>query len=310
MKRLISIVTACYNEEHNVGPLVEAVRQVMAGCPRYDYEHLFIDNCSTDGTVAALRRLAAEDARVKVIINSRNFGHVRSPAYALMQARGAAVIAMAADFQDPPTLIPQFLAQWEAGAKIVVGVKNQTDEGLVIGWARRAYYRLVRRLAEVDLVENYTGFGLYDRVAIEAFKSIDDPYPYFRGLVCEVGFPRAEVLYAQPRRRSGSTKNNLYTLYDTAMLGITNFSLVPLRLTTLMGFVMSLLSMVVAVVYFAYKLVRWREFPVGIAPLVIGLFSMASVQMFVTGILGEYVGTVFMKVARRPLVVEKERINC
>jgi glycosyltransferase involved in cell wall biosynthesis len=281
-----------------------------AGVKRgYDYEHLFIDNASTDGTQEELRQLAAEDSRVKVIFNQRNFGHVRSPFHGLLQARGDAVIVMAADLQDPPELIPEFIRQWRAGHPVVVGEKTNSDEPWLFFTLRRAYYRLVRRLADVELLENVTGFGLYDRKAIETFRSLDEPYPYVRGLISELGFPVARVPYHQPQRQHGFTKNNFYTLYDLAMLGITSHSKVPLRLAAMLGFAASLVSFCAGLVYLLYKLIFWQRFALGVAPLVIGLFFLGSVQLFFIGIIGEYLGAIHTRVTKRPLVVEKERLG-
>lgn len=274
-----------------------------------DYELLFIDNASTDGTQEELRRLAAEDPRVKVILNQRNFGHVRSPYHGLLQARGDAVIVMGADLQDPPELIPEFIKRWREGFPVVVGEKTNSEESPVVFAVRRAYYRLVKNLADVELLENVTGFGLYDRKVIETFRALDDPYPYVRGLISELGFPVARVPYAQPRRQRGATKNNFYTLYDLAMLGITSHSKVPLRLAAMLGFTASILSFVVGMVYLIFKLLFWRWFALGVAPVVIGLFFLGSIQLFFVGVIGEYLGAIHTKVTRRPLVVEKERLG-
>ena len=308
-RRLITVVTPCYNEEGNVEELYRQIKEVFAGLPQYDYEHLYIDNSSQDATVDKLRRLAAQDQRVKVILNARNFGHIRSPYHALLQARGDAVIAMVSDLQDPPALIPEFLQKWEAGFKIVLGEKTESAESGLMFALRKFYYRLVSRLADVELLKNVTGFGLYDREVIEQFRALSDTYPYVRGLISELGYTVARIPYEQPRRKSGLTKNNFYTLYDMAMLGFTSHSKVPLRLATMMGFAMSLLSFLTAIIYFIYKLIFWYSFPVGQAPIVIGLFLFSSVQLFFIGIVGEYIGAIHTQVLRRPLVVEKERIN-
>lgn len=308
-KQAVTIVTPCFNEAENVRPLYEAVKSVMAGMPDYDYTQLFIDNASTDGTVECLRQLAAEDKRVRVILNARNFGHIRSPFYGLLQADGDAVIYMASDLQDPPDLIPRLIDGWQRGAKAVLAIKDSSDEAGVFFTLRRIYYRLVERLADVPTYQNFTGFGLYDRVVVDYCRSLQDPYPYFRGIIAETGFPTAEVHYHQPARKRGITKNNFYTLYDMAMLGITNHSKIPLRLATMSGFLMSVLSLLVGIAYLIYKLLFWQQFPAGTAPLVIGLFFFASVQLFFIGILGEYIGSIHTQVHKRPLVVEKERLN-
>lgn len=305
----ISVVTPCYNEEENVEECYERIRRLFAGLGRYRYEHIFIDNASTDGTQAILRRLAAADPNVKVIINSRNFGHIRSPYHGLLQAEGDAVILFVADLQDPVELLPRFLEEWERGAKIVMGVKSQSGESRSMFLVRKLYYRIVGRLADIELTNNFYGFGLYDQRVIASLRSIDDPYPYFRGLVSEIGFSPVKISYTQPARRRGITKNNFYTLYDLAMLGITSHSKVPLRLATMSGFCMSWLSLLIGAIYLAYKLVCWDLFSVGSAPVVVGLFFFGSVQLFFIGILGEYIGAIHTQVLKRPLVVEQERIN-
>jgi polyisoprenyl-phosphate glycosyltransferase len=308
-QKFISVVTPCYNEEGNVEELYRQIRAVFASLPQYRYEHIFIDNASTDGTEAILRRLAAEDTNVKVIINVRNFGHLRSPVYAFTQAYGDAVILMASDLQDPPALISDFLRQWEEGYKVVLGQKLESEESAIMYSLRSFYYRLVSRLSDVQLLRNVTGFGLYDRVVVDQIRALNDAYPYVRGLISELGYPVARIPYRQPNRRSGITKNNFYTLYDLAMLGFTSHSKIPLRLATMLGFSLSMLSLLVAIIYTIYKLFFWYSFPVGQAPLVIGLFLFSSVQLFFIGIVGEYIGAIHTQVLRRPLVVEKERIN-
>ena len=306
----ISIVTACYNEEENVGALYHDVKKIFQEKLKdYQYEHIFIDNASKDNTVSILRRLASADINVKIIVNSRNFGHIRSPHHALLQTSGDAVISLVADFQDPPDLIPELIKKWEEGFKIVVGVKKQSEESSLFFFIRKLYYKIVTNLAEVELIGNYTGFGLYDRRVIEILKNIPDAYPYFRGLICDIGFEKATIEYRQPERKRGITKNNFYTLFDMAMLGITTHSKVPLRLASMLGFATAILSMLVAFGYFVYKIVLWDSFQVGQAPLVIGLFFFSSVQLIFIGIIGEYVGNIYTQVLKRPLVIEKERIN-
>jgi len=305
----LSIVSGCYNEAGNVEELVARVARVMESLPQHDYEQIIIDNASTDGTQDILRKLATGNPRLKIILNARNFGHIRSPFHGMMQGDGDAVVYMASDLQEPPELIPDFVKKWEEGAKAVVAIKDSSDESPLFFAVRRLYYRLVEGLAETRTIQNFTGFGLYDRVIMEYCRGLKDPYPYFRGLIAEVGLPVERVSYHQPLRTRGFTKNNLYTLYDMAMLGITNFSKVPLRVAAMLGFAMALLSLVVALIYFVYKLVFWYSLPVGTAPLVIGLFFFASVQLFFIGILGEYIGAIHTQVLNRPLVVEKERIN-
>jgi polyisoprenyl-phosphate glycosyltransferase len=307
---LLTILTPCYNEEGNVRQVYQQVKAVMETLPRYDYEHLFIDNASTDKTAAILRELAGADKRVKVILNTRNFGQIRSPFHALLQARGDAVMTCVADLQDPPELIPQFVQKWEEGYKIVIGVKKGSEDSWLMGRARRLYYWLVGRLSsDVELVPHFTGFGLYDRDVIEHSRGTDEQYPYFRGLVSDFGYDRAVIEFRQPQRVAGRTKNNFFTLYDIAMLGITNHSKVPLRLATMAGFTISVLSLFVAVGYLVAKLMFWDQLQLGLAPLLIGIYFFGAVQLFFIGVLGEYIGAIHTQVHKRPLVVEKERIN-
>jgi len=307
--KLVSIVAPTFNEVDNIRDFVSQVKAVFEKLPHYQYEMVIIDNASTDGTQALLREMAGRDQRLKLIFNARNFGWIRSPYHGLLQAAGDAVILMASDLQDPPELIPQLLAKWEQGAKAVVAVKEQSEESPVFFFIRRCYYRLARRLAENELIENFTGFGLYDRAIVAYCQKIDDPYPYFRGLISEIGLPTDRISFRQPLRRRGLTKSNFYRLYDAAMLGITSHSKIPLRLATMMGFALSFFSLLVGLAYLVYKLMFWDFFTTGMAPVVIGLFFFASVQLFFIGILGEYIGAIHTYVRKRPLVVEKERVN-
>ncbi|MDR2328159.1 MAG: glycosyltransferase family 2 protein [Comamonas sp.] len=308
MRKLISIVTPCYNEEANIDELYQRIVEVMSRLD-YDYEHVFIDNCSTDGSRAKLRGLAAQDRRVKVIFNARNFGHIRSPYHALLQVNGDCAVLIASDLQDPPEMIEEFVKKWEEGFKTVMAVKPESEESRMMFLVRRAYYRFVTRISEVPLVQNATGAGLFDRAVLDILKKIDDPYPYFRGLLCEIGFPIATVPFKQPRRQRGITKNNFYTLYDIAMLGITNHSKVPLRLMVMGGGLLAGLSLLAAFGFLIAKLMFWNSFQMGIAPLLISLFFFSSVQILFLGMLGEYLGSVHTKMRNMPLVVEAERLN-
>jgi len=305
----ITVLTPCYNEADNVRHLYERVRAVFEPLRDYTYEHLFIDNASTDATVPILREIAAADKNVKVIVNTRNFGHVRSPYHALLQCRGDAVIGMAADLQDPPELIPAFLEKWRQGYKVVLGIKESAEETAAMFAIRRIGYRVIDRLSEVKQVRNSTGFGLYDKAFVSVLRRLPDPYPYFRGIVAELGFKYATVPYTQPQRKRGITKNNLYMLYDLGVQGIVNHSRIPLRVATIMGFVSSVISFLAALVYFVMKMLFWYDLPIGVAPVIIGLFCVASVQLFFLGVLGEYVGSIYTQVRNRPLVIEEERIN-
>lgn len=307
--RFISVITPCFNEEANVEELYLRVRAVLARVGRYAYEHIFIDNHSRDNTVAILKRIASQDTNVRIIVNARNFGHVRSPMHAFLEARGAAVIGLAADLQDPPEMIEDMVAKWEEGYAMVLCIKETSQENRLMFRLRRLYYRLVRRLSSIETFENFTGFGLYDRKVVEAIRSFGDVYPYFRGMIAEIGLPHFKLIYHQPKRKRGITKNNFYTLYDLAMLGITNLSRVPLRLVTFSGFIGALLCGLVGLGYLVYKLLFWNNFSVGTAPLVIGLFFLGSVQLLSMGILGEYIGAIYTQVLKRPYVIEQERVN-
>jgi len=307
--KLISVVTPCYNEGQNIENVYHQVQKVFKDLPQYTYEHIFIDNASTDNTLPLLRKMAEHDKNVKIIVNTRNFGWIRSPYYGLLQANGDAVVSLVADLQEPPTMIPDFINKWEEGYKVVIAIKTQSEESALMFAIRKFYYNLVSRLSEVELIKNYTGFGLYDHAVIEALRELDEVYPYFRGLIPELGFETARMVFTQPQRKRGISSSNFYRLYDYAMLGITNHSKVPLRLVTMLGFAMSALSLIIAFVYFAYKLIFWESFSLGIAPIVIGLFFFSSVQLFFLGIVGEYIGSIHTQVLKRPLVIEKERIN-
>lgn len=308
MKKIISIVTPLYNEEENVDELCERIRNVMAKLP-YDYEHLCIDNCSSDDTVNILRDRAKLDENLKVIINTRNFGYIRSSYHAMLQANGDAVVLIASDLQDPPEMIIDFIALWESGYKTVMAVKPESEESRVIFALRKAYYKIIGKIAEVNLIPNATGSGLFDKLVIKNLKKINDPYPYFRGLVCEIGYPIATVPFKQPRRTKGITSQNFYSLYDMAMLGVTKNSKVPLRLMVIFGFGLSLLSFSIAIFYFIAKILYWESFELGFAPLLIGLFFFSAINMLFLGLIGEYVSAIFTQVRNLPHVFESSRIN-
>jgi len=309
-KKHIAIYGPCYNEADNVEEYIRRVHDTMVKFSDYDYSIWFIDNASEDGTVDILRRLATSDNRIKVIVNARNFGHIRSPFYGFLQVQGDAVISLTTDLQDPPELIAQFIPEWERGFPIVLGVKSTSEESSLMFWLRTQYYRQLARLSQMQMYENATGIGLFDRKVIEIVRSFQDPYPYFRGMLAEIGLPVARVEYRQKGRARGITKNNWYTLLDTALLGMTNHTKVPLRLATILGFSCSFLCLTMAGLYFILKLIFWERFALGSAPLIIGLFFFGSVQLFFTGIIGEYLGAVYTQSQKRPLVIEKERINC
>jgi glycosyltransferase involved in cell wall biosynthesis len=307
--RHVGLVLPCYNEEGNVDVLYERLVKVFEGLPQYAFEMLFVDNASTDGTVAKIQALVERDPRVKLIVNARNFGPVRSPFHGLMQAGGDCAILMCTDLQDPPELIPRFLEAWRHGASIVVGQKRSSEESSLFWGLRSLYYRGVKAIADVPLLEHVTGFGLYDRRVLELLRDYHDPNPYLRGLICELGLPISLVEYDQPLRKRGRTKADFLTLFDTAMLGVTSHSKAPLRLATIAGFTLSALAMVMALVFLVLKLVLWPYIPAGYAPAVISIFFLASVQIFLIGLVGEYVGAVLTHVRQRPLVVESRRFH-
>ena len=305
----ISVVSGCYNEESNLEELVRRVFAVAAKFPGYEWEYILIDNCSTDRSQEILRAMATQDKRIKVIFNTRNFGHIRSPYYGMLQAYGDAMIYLASDLQDPPETIEKFIPLWEQGWKVVAAIKNQSEESPLFFMARKAYYHLIASLTDLDLLKNFTGFGMYDQVVVEHLRKLDDPYPYHRGIISQLGYAVANVPFVQARRQRGFTKNNFYTLYDIAMLGFTSHTKVPLRFAIMLGFAAALLSFLAGMFYLFMKIFYWREFAIGQAPLIVGLFFMGSVQLFFIGVVGEYIGAIHTKVTKRPLVVERERIN-
>jgi glycosyltransferase involved in cell wall biosynthesis len=304
----ISIVTPTYNEEGNIEKLCLDIKQEMKKI-NLDYEHIVIDNSSTDKTIEILRKICRNDKNVKVIINSRNFGHIRSPYYGLLQSSGDACILMASDFQDPVDMIPKYLEEWKKGSKIVLGKKIKSEENSFIFFIRNFFYKFLNKISETNLTENTTGSGIFDKSIINQLKKINDPYPYLRGLINEIGEKINLVEFNQPNRNSGKTKNNFFTLYDIGMLGVIKHSRAPIRFVTFLGFLLSFFSILTAIVYFVYKLFFWNSFELGIAPLIIGIFGFASIQILLLGIIGEYVGILLIHQRNMPLVIEKERIN-
>lgn len=306
----ISIVTPCYNEEAGIAECYRAVRTMMeTELADYDYEHVFIDNCSQDRTVAILRDVARHDPRVKVIVNARNFGPERSPFHAILACRGDMVVPILADLQTPPSLVPAMVELWRQGTKAVIAVKRKTDEPLLLGLARKGFYKAMTSLSKVEQTPNYMGYGLYDRCIVDALRGLNEPDPYFRGLISEIGFERAFVEYDQPRRRHGRSSYTVFSLANHALLGLSTSSRVPLRLMTVVGFSVSCLSFLFGLAYLVGKLLFWYTLPVGIAPVLIAVFFLGSIQLFALGVVGEYVGLLINYTRRFPLVIEKERIN-
>ncbi len=306
----ISVLIPCYNEAENVGPISRAVTEILEKeLPQYDYELVFIDNDSTDGTRDIIRGLCADNPRIKAILNARNFGQFNSPYYGMLQVTGDCVIEMVADFQDPVEMIPKYVHEWEKGYKIVIGIKTSSKENRLMYWLRSCYYKTIKKLSDVEQIEHFTGSGLYDREFIEVLRNLDDPTPFLRGIVAELGYRRKEIPYEQPRRRAGKTHNNFYRLYDAAMLSVTSYTKAGLRLATIFGSICAVVSMLIAMVYLVMKLIWWDRFPAGMAPMLIGMLFLGSVQLFFIGFLGEYIMSINQRVMKRPLVIEEERIN-
>lgn len=308
-KKKVSIMVPCYNEEENVVPISEALVAQMEALPRYDYEILFIDNCSTDNTRPLLRQICARNKRIKAIFNVKNFGQFNSPYYGMLQTTGDCVISICADFQDPVEMIPTFLKYWEEGYQIVHGVKTSSQESGIMYRLRSIYYKLIKKYSSVEQIEHFTGFGLYDRSFIDVLRNLKDPTPFIRGIVAELGGKRKEIPYEQPRRRAGKTHNNWYTLYDAAMLSFTSYTKIGLRMATFIGAGVAIVSLLIAFVYLILKLCNWNNFVAGTAPIVVGMFFLGAVQLIFLGIIGEYILSINQRVMNRPLVVEQERIN-
>jgi len=306
----ISILVPTFNEEENIKPLCAELINIFSGkLSDYDYEILIIDNYSTDRTREHILELCAADKNIKSIFNAKNFGHIRSPFHGMLQTTGDCTIVMCADFQDPPEMIVNFVREWEKGSKVVIGKKNKSYENPVMRLLRSFYYKLIKQISDTEQVEHFTGFGLYDKTFVDVLRQLDDPMPYMRGIVAELGFSRMEIEYVQQKRRFGKTKNNWYTLYDMAMLGITSYSKMVMRLATIFGFIISGLSFAVAMYYLIMKLIYWDKFPFGTAPIIISIFFLGSIQLFFIGFLGEYILNINTRVMKRPLVVEEKRIN-
>ena len=304
----ISIVTPTFNEEENIQKLCLGIKAQMDQLS-IDYEHIVIDNSSTDKTIDILKEICSKDKKVKVIINTKNFGHIKSPFHGILQSTGDACILLASDFQDPLDLIPKYIKRWQSGSKIVLGKKITSEENSLIFSIRKFFYKFLNKISETKLTENTTGSGIFDKSIISQLKTINDPYPYLRGLLNELSEEIDIIEFNQPKRLAGVTKNNIFTLYDIGMLGIIKHSRAPLRFVTFLGFVLSFFSLITAFIYFIYKIIFWNSFEVGIAPLVIGIFGFASIQVLLLGIIGEYVGILLIHIRNLPLVIEKERIN-
>lgn len=306
----ISITIPCYNEEENVYPLHDALVEMFErDLPNYEYELLYIDNCSSDRTRELLKELGKQDKHVKAILNAKNFGQFNSPYYGMMQTTGDCTILMAADFQDPVEMVPKYVAEWEKGYKIVIGRKTSSKESSIVYHLRSLYYKIIKKFSEVEQIEHFTGFGLYDKDFMDVLRNLKDPTPFLRGIVAELGYRRKEIPYEQPQRRAGKTHNNWYSLYDAAMLSFTSYTKIGLRLATFIGIFVGVLSFIIAIVYLIMKLVFWNTFTAGMAPVIIGMFFLGSVQLFFLGFMGEYILSMNQRIMNRPLVIEEERIN-
>lgn len=309
-KKTISIMVPTYNEEENVVLMYEALKNIFQKeLKKYNYEILFIDNKSLDKTRTLIREICAKDKNVKAIFNAQNFGQFNSPYYGLISTTGDCTISVAADFQDPVEMIPKFVKEWEKGYKIVIGIKNKSEESKIVYALRSLYYKMIKKFSEVEQIEHFTGFGLYDKDFIEVLKNLDDPDPYLRGIVAELGFERKEIPFTQPKRQRGKSSNNWYRLYDAAMLGITSYTKIGLRLATIVGFIISFLSILVALIYLVLKFCNWNSFQAGIAPIIIGVFLLGGMQIFFIGFLGEYILNINQRIMHRPLVVVEEKLN-
>ena len=306
----ISVMIPCYNEKENVVPMSEAIDKLFKNeLKRYDYELLFIDNCSTDGTKDLLRQICEKNKKVRVIFNARNFGQFNSPYHGLLQTTGECTVGLCCDFQDPVELIPRFVEEWENGAKLVCAIKEESKENKLMRFFRNCYYKVIKKLSNVEQIANFTGFGLYSKEFLEVLRQLDDPIPFLRGVVAELGYKRVDVPYVQNKRRAGKTHNNFFSLYDGAMLSFTSYTKAGLRIATFLGFILSALSLFAALVYLVLKLIYWDQFPAGMIPVLLVVSVLGSVQLFFIGLLGEYIMSINQRVMKRPLVVEEERIN-
>ena len=308
--KTISVMIPCYNEEENVKAISEAViREITTNLPSYDYEILFIDNDSTDRTREYLREICADNSKIRAIFNAKNFGQFNSPYYGICQTSGDCTICLCCDFQDPVEMIPRLVEEWEKGAKIVCAIKTTSKENKIMRFLRTCYYKMIKKMSDVEQIEHFTGFGLYDKGFVDVLRNLDDPTPFLRGIVAELGYKRVDVPYEQQKRRAGKTHNNWFTLYDAAMLSFTSYTKASHRLATIVGFIMSAISLVVAFVYLILKLLYWDRFVAGMTPILLAVCILGSVQLFFIGFLGEYVLSINKRMMKRPLVIEEERIN-
>jgi len=307
---VVTVLLPTFNEEENVALISQEIIEIFEKqLPTYDYEIMFIDNCSTDKTRDIIESLCADNHKIKAIFNAKNFGQFNSPFYGLCQSTGNCTILMCADFQDPVDMIPKFIKEWESGYKIVCGIKTSSEENRVLYFLRSLYYKMIKKMSSVEQIEHFTGFGLYDKSFIDILRKLNDPSPFLRGIVAELGTNRKDIPYKQEKRRAGKSSNNLYRLYDAAMLSFTSYTKIGLRLATIIGFIFSGLSLLIAFFYLILKLIFWRNFPIGMAPVLIGVFVLGSLQLFFIGMIGEYILNMNIRLINRPLVIEEKRIN-
>ena len=306
----VSILIPCYNEEDNVIPMSEAIVNLFTTqLTQYDYELVFIDNDSKDTTRPKLRKICEKNPHIKAIFNAKNFGQFNSPYYGILQTTGDCTISMVCDFQDPIELIPRYLEEWEKGYKIVIGIKTSSKENKLVYGLRTLYYKIIKKFSDVEQIEHFTGSGLYDKEFVQVLRDLKDPTPFLRGIVAELGYKRKEIPYEQPKRRAGKTHNNFFTLYDAAMLSITSYTNVGLRACTFLGMICGIISALIGLIYLILKLLFWNRFAAGMAPILIGMFFLGSLQLLFIGFIGEYISSINRRVMNRPLVVEEERIN-
>ena len=308
-KKTITIVSPTYNEEANILLFYEKVNNAIKNISMYNFEFLFIDNASTDRTLDLLKGLAKKSKQVKIIVNTRNFGHIRSPYWGIIQSHGDATIYLASDLQDPPELIQSFINAWENGFKVVLGVKPESKLNFIDHQLRKIYYKLLNKISDVSIIENSTGFGIYDKEVLNEVRKINDPYPFLRGIIAELGYETKQIPFLQESRTRGVTKNNFYTLYDIGMLGIINHSITPIRIVSLIGFFVGSISFLIALIFTILKFIYWNSFPLGLSPIIIGMFFMFGLILIFIGFIGEYIGSIHTYLQKRPIVVEKERVN-
>jgi len=305
----ISIVTPVYNEQDNIESIILCTCNILNALTHYDYEHIFIDNNSKDSSQEILKDFAKKNKKIKLIFNTKNFGYIRSSYHGILQATGDAIILMSADMQDPPELINEFIREWEGGNNIILAQKINSEENILLRNIRKIYYKIIKKISETSLTRDTLGYGLYSKSIIDATKTIKDPYPYFRGILTEIADNIKLVPYVQPQRKFGISKINFFSMYDFAITGVVKHSNFPIRIMSIAGFLSSILSILISLGYFIYKLANWNNFDAGIAPILVGIYAFFSFQLLFMGLIGEYVLSIHQNTRNVPLVFEKERTN-